>query len=249
MKRGHEVKTDAEAWSGILRVIASNRKTAYVTIPHIGIDILIPNEVLRNRAIHGDTVAISVLPCIEWIPLNSSAQEDVPTSRIETATTDASYAVEAEEVNRKLWNISDRDRVAGSLPISNARPLHPIRAQATELGLQPTAKVIAITHKSRQKLHVGSLSTKNGVVENKRLADNIKFVLFQPQDPRYPYLKVLRYQLPEAFVERPYDLRNHIFMAEIDDDWPTASESPSGINVRSVGEMGDIQAETAALCK
>ena len=70
---------------------------------------------------------------------------------------------------------------------------------------------------------------------------------YKPKDTRYPNILVPRMHLPESFVTDPLSRINHIYLIEIDDTWPTNSKYPTGVNVRSIGEMGDIAAETKGL--
>ena len=56
-----------------------------------------------------------------------------------------------------------------------------------------------------------------------------------------------RMQLPEAFVNDPFSRLSDIYLVDIDKNWSVHSKYPWGVNVRSLGEMGDIAAETTAL--
>ena len=57
---------------GAVKVIATKRKTAYVVCSTLSSDICIDEE-NRNRSLHGDFVAISLLPMVAWLPLPASS--------------------------------------------------------------------------------------------------------------------------------------------------------------------------------
>ena len=228
------------AYTGMLKVIALNRKTAYVSVPGIKIDFLIRNEEHRNRAIHGDKVALELLPTTEWEPIQADSAEGLPSPDAETQQ---SYTAP-----ENLWGPEDdldQNRVQ-SLSIAETA-VHPIDEQSAALQLQPTAKVIAILQASRRKTWVGCLSPPPNLRLDEKLPDKTAFVLFRANDPRYPLLRVERFAMPQAFLENPRRMENHIFLAEVSDSWPSKSKSPLAVSVRSIGEMGVIQHETEAL--
>ena len=231
----------AGAYSGLLKVIALNRKTAYVKVPGVKVDILIRNEEHRNRAIHGDKVALELLPTAEWEPIRVVATEAFPLSDVDTDQVCSAL--------KNLWGPEDDDRrqeMAPHLKIVETSA-HPIDEQSAALQLQPTAKVIAILQGLHRKTWVGCLTPPSNLRMEEKLPNSTLFVVFRPHDPRYPFLRVERHVMPLAFIERPMHMENHIFLAEVSDNWPAKCKSPLASSVRSIGEMGVIQHETEAL--
>ena len=228
------------AYAGTLKVIALNRKTAYVTVPGIKVDFLIRNEQHRNRAIHGDKVALELLPTSDWEPIRADAVDVFPSSTAEIQPMNTAP--------ENLWGAEDdmNHNQSPSSSIAEAA-VHPIDEQSAALQLQPTAKVIAILQASHRKTWVGCLAAPPNLGMEEKLPNNTLFVLFRPHDPRYPYLRVERHAMPQAFIERPKHMETHIFLAEVSDAWPSKSKSPLASSVRSIGEMGVIQHETEAL--
>ena len=264
MKAGYEEYEDVKAalsseqgtvLSGALRVIPMNRKIAFVTAPNIEVDILIPSELHRNRAIHGDIVLIRLLPTSEWVPLppkgtnaangNNLPQQDLQRQRKEDKD-------QIELMRQRLWKPNaSKSSVASFSPSpspSSQGEQHFIDKVSSSKALQPVAKVIAILEASHQTSIIGSLSFKCKIEPKQRLPESVSFILFHPQDPKYPFIKILRNQLPPALIEHPFEMRNHIFLVDLlPSHWPIQSESPLGENPRSIGEMGEINAETEAL--
>ena len=73
----YEPHLDQEAYengayyTGILRVNPRKMTEGYVSVNGIGVDIRIDNEQLRNRSLHGDLVAIELLPEAEWLEFSN----------------------------------------------------------------------------------------------------------------------------------------------------------------------------------
>ena len=64
---------------GHLRVVPSNWRIANVTCAGLSVDVVIDENELRNRAIHGDEVAIELLKESRWMSVKqkkSSSNED-----------------------------------------------------------------------------------------------------------------------------------------------------------------------------
>ena len=83
-------------------------------------------------------------------------------------------------------------------------------------NIQPKGKVVKIINTTdRITRHVGVLVPSYTVKPNQKLAEAELFVVFRPSDPRYNFLKVNRLDLPDAYVNNPYENSQKIYVAEI----------------------------------
>ena len=115
--------------------------------------------------------------------------------------------------------------------------------------MQPTARVVGIIS-SAPKGHTsiaGALTLRSPLPSGSTLPDSISYCTFKPANAAYPHFIVPRIQLPDAFRADPNSFLGHIYLLDAAPLWPVSSTFPYGENVRSVGEVGSIQAETTAL--
>ena len=256
-----------EIFQGLLRVNPKRRKVAYVTCLGIKIDVFIENEELRNRAIHGDTVAVALLPQSEWLPVPQKTQHveaaDLTVGAGGAAWTEAtakgSPDANADDDNdddrdhvQKLWQpraelLSRKGAAEESASAGSTGVTHPVDVLAQQAGLQPKGKVVYVLQADHAVLHVGAIEANCALHPGRPFPESEHFVKFKPADARYPHCILPRMQLPAAYREDPYTQQRHIFLAEIVAPWAETSKMPHVTNVRSVGETGSIQAETEAL--
>ena len=245
-------------YQGLLRVNPKRRKVAYVTCEGIKIDVYIEDEKLRNRAIHGDIVAVELLPQSEWLPIvqRSQTTEAVSLTVGQTGAswTESSVAVDEDDDDDEhhlqvLWQ--PRAELLVSRPENEqpaeANQLHPIDVLSQQAGLQPKARVVHVLKNSHTVLHVGAIAANCPLQPGKPFPETENFVFFKPADARYPHCILPRMQLPTAYREDPFQQQKNIYLGEIVSPWSTTSRCPMATNVRSVGETGTIQAETEAL--
>ena len=101
--------------------------------------------------------------------------------------------------------------------------------------------------KTRAKVVVGALSAGCQLEKGLSLPESENFVTFKPKDNTYPHLIISRTNLPVAYLRDPFEQQHCFYQADISDDWPRSSRFPHGCNVRSIGEMGCIHAETEVI--
>jgi len=230
--------------SGNLKVNAKKRKVAYVTCKQFSTDIAINDETLRNRAFHGDEVVIELLPVEKWEPFVASDGES-------GGHGSEAVAVDVEDVQLELWQ-PQRFEFEGpgeSSPHGGAAAvaMHPLNAVAKERQLQPAGKVVFILKANHPTSFTGTLNPFCSVTPGRPLPDSETKVIFRPMDPRYPHMMVNRFDLPQAFLRNPAAEQSNIYIADARPIWNQGSKMPFANNVRSIGEIGSIQAETTAL--
>ena len=244
---------DESLFQGCLRVTPSNRKVAYVTCEGLLIDVRI-DDMMRNRSIHGDFVILQLLPQSDWLSVVKKNHSEV--SDVDGSKFDEIYSEECDShaaIQHDLWG--SQEPLLGwrqsPNPDNVVQDTNNLAKRITLIchdeGLQPTARVVHILRKSREKIHVGVLSAGCKLSEGQSLPASEKFVTFKPTNNTYPHLIISRSNLPLAYLEDPFTLQHHLYQAEISDVWPATSRLPSGSNVRSIGEMGCIHVETKAI--
>uniref|UniRef100_A0A8R1Z4K2 DIS3-like exonuclease 2 n=1 Tax=Pristionchus pacificus TaxID=54126 RepID=A0A8R1Z4K2_PRIPA len=107
-----------------------------------------------------------------------------------------------------------------------------------DICLQKTAEVVYIAEQKNCRAAMGQL---------KVMADgNRNWALFSPTDSRMPRMLIPCDQLPIGFFERPHDYQRFIFVARME-DWQATAQFARGKLERTLGEAGDIDAETEGL--
>ena len=87
-----------ELLQGVLRVNVQNKKQAFVTVNGICRDVYIDGELARNRAVHGDVVAVRLC---EWAPTSSTLSSSSCPPPSSSALT--SQSQEYNDVQISLW--------------------------------------------------------------------------------------------------------------------------------------------------
>lgn len=130
---------------------------------------------------------------------------------------------------------------------------------AAEKSLQPKGKVVGIWERNVKGRIVGQIQLPHSVANQDkkegtassscmRLPESEMKLFFHPSDVKYPNCIINRMDLPGNFIENPIDYASHIFSVELDTtNWSCRSKFPTAINVKSIGECGSIESETAAI--
>lgn len=100
--------------------------------------------------------------------------------------------------------------------------------------VQKTARVIHIIEKNHPRVAGGKLSI---------LDMNNEWVKFSPHDSRVPRILIPISDCPPDFVFNPQHYENTLFVAKIT-EWPETSALPSGQIMKSLGEAGQVEAES-----
>ncbi|XP_054711205.1 DIS3-like exonuclease 2 [Uloborus diversus] len=104
--------------------------------------------------------------------------------------------------------------------------------------VQKTGKVVHILHPTHSRKAAGHLK----LCPDK----NPKWALFSPNDSRVPRIMVPMSDCPQNFYHRPFDYADVLFLSEIT-EWNETSTFASGRLIKSLGNSGDIEAETTGV--
>ncbi|GMT33113.1 hypothetical protein PFISCL1PPCAC_24410, partial [Pristionchus fissidentatus] len=135
----------------------------------------------------------------------------------------------------------NRTQQSGQNRRNNIKLLHEMPDEdwgMPDICLQKTAEVVFIAEQKNCRAAMGQL---------KVMADgNRNWALFSPTDSRMPRMLIPHDQLPIGFFERPHDYQRFIFVARME-DWQATAQFARGKLERTLGEAGDIEAETEGL--
>ena len=242
-----------ELLRGTIRVNTQNKGQAFVSVKGICSDVYIDGEVSRNRAVHGDVVVLKLSELKDWASVRDPSSPSSSSSS--SSTTDPSHY---SDVQVRLWqpklgllsptHIETRGHVDNDNGELSER-VNNINNCINTSHLQPKGHVVHILENRHQASHIGALKVhnENQLIAGQTLPESQSYVFFQPKDTRYPTMMIPRLQLPDAFTRDPCIRIRDIYVADLDENWSVYSKYPVGINVRSLGEMGDIATETKAL--
>ena len=197
----------------------------------VGADILVVGRSAMNRAVDGDVVAVRLLPESEWRAPSaespsSSGDEDAASAigRLAPAT--------AEE---------DEENEGGATNAAAA-------AAGSASGKVPAGVVVAIVRRAwRERGYAASIDLGPGAAgaaalaaaaEDTTAAARATRVLAVPLDRRLPKVRISTRQAAALADQR---------IVVVVDSWPRDSPYPEGHYVRSLGKLGDADAETAAV--
>ena len=248
---------------GVLRVNPRKMTEAYVSVDGVGVDIRIDTEQLRNRSLHGDLVAIELLPEAEWLEFSNmmkgklnldlgnegteSVVEALENLKVGSGSSEALRAVQ-----ESLWRPMVNKEEKKEMPRANTCTSS-LEKRALSIERQPRGRVVRIIERRHTKELVGGLQANvpalTGLGPQDRLPDSINSLYFVPADTKFPNLYVPRSSFPESLTSAPLTALQQIYVAEISDKWPARSRLPQGVNLRPVGQAGSIEAETLALLK
>jgi len=203
----------------------------------------------RNRALHGDVVAVQLLPESRWRRLVKTPNPNTPA---------LSHAPPNNGAPNLWLPTVPADFLASAAPVAAATPASAVpRHAALETdGRQPAGVVVAVLTASdagkmsaarmENRALTGTLFVSKGK-PGERMHSDLTRACFRPKDARLPVLSIPRGELPHDFVQDPFGpASKKIYEAKLL-DWPAGAEEPNGQFVRLVGEEGDIASETQAL--
>jgi DIS3-like exonuclease 2 len=75
---------------------------------------------------------------------------------------------------------------------------------------------------------------------------NTNWGLFSPNDPRMPRMAIPAAELPKGFFDRPQDFSKFLFIANLV-EWQAIAQFARGKLYKSLGNAGDMDAETEGL--
>ena len=234
-------------------------------MPGLSVDIMIEDERMRNRAFIGDEVAVELREESEWvaIPLDSSSNRVEKAEGVQEVRKKLED-MEVSEHTTELWRPREDllDSFKGCEKLDEVEAsegeedqehalLNRLNETSQTKQLQPCGRIVRIMAKAKggHKSIVGgiSLTLKSPLESGQPLPEYVRHCTFKPSNAAYPHFIVPRLSLPEAFRSDPTSFVDHIYLLDAALLWPASSKLPFGENVRSIGEVGTIQAETTAL--
>lgn len=231
LKRGELVK-------GVLRINPRNYEVAWVTVPGLKRDVLIEGMLRRNRALHGDVVALEILPRDHWKVM----KEEMDYDRLASGYSEQERG-NVENITLNLETMSVSEGVNSRSPVTPMKTNHITTDDIPEQYLQRTGKIVYIIEKKHSRVATGHLKP---FPHPKECPDG----LFSPTDCRLPRIRIPRESCPKGFFDRPRDFENTLLVARIV-SWPETSSKDSflaiGSIARSLGEAGDIEPETEGI--
>ncbi|UYV82058.1 DIS3L2, partial [Cordylochernes scorpioides] len=126
----------------------------------------------------------------------------------------------------------------GNLPMDTWTVEQLMKHPLGEKFLQKTGKVVCILEKKSISLTSGHIKLQND--------HNNKWALFVPNDHRFPRMLIPMEQCPTGFYSRPGDFTNVLFLASLV-EWGQQETFAKGQLIKSLGNSGEIEAETQAL--
>ncbi|PRW57734.1 DIS3-like exonuclease 1 [Chlorella sorokiniana] len=180
-----------------------------------GRQLLISGRPALNRAIHGDRVAIRLLPQEQW---RHAAELAAPAAGDGEAAVAADGAAEAADGEDE-----PRDAVARML------------AAAAADELQPTAEVVGILQRWSGEIVACISEDDERALASKQASDRQESVLCIPTDRRLPKLRLRSRQLHRLLGQR--------LVLRLD-GWDQGSHYPHGHLVRVLGPINSLRSET-----
>ena len=239
LKRGLLVK-------GAIRISQRNYEVAWVSVAGIHRDVVVDGMMNRNRALHGDVVALQILPREQWKVDQEQYDEALLEEEIARNKTITQNIVEQDViVNNSLQSSEDNEPIllhADKTPTKLKSCYLSEMKEIPDKFLQQTAKVVYIVEKKHTRVGSGFLKPL------KKHSDSD--ALFSPTDSRLPRIRISHDCCPSGFFDRPNDFVKTLFIARIT-SWPSTAPLDSflarGTISRSLGEAGEIEPETEAI--
>ncbi|KAL3108680.1 hypothetical protein niasHT_019201 [Heterodera trifolii] len=256
---------------GVLRVNQRNFEQCFVDNPdgEEFVDLLILGAEDRNRALHGDLVAVRVKPKECWflhdlhckrhnvkcVPRPSPSVPSVvlaveESSPPQTAATSKSNENHAQQSPNKAKTPTQQQKQQSPPQPFKSLPNHRRVADLCEKSLRSvgdnlftkTAEVVAIVEQRASRKMVGHIKP----MKDSSGKSNVKFILFSPTDSRIPRLLIPSNNAPMGFYDRPQDFERFIYLAELV-QWRVDSRLAVGKLLDKLGLAGDIEAEHKGL--
>ncbi|XP_048739214.2 DIS3-like exonuclease 2 isoform X2 [Ostrea edulis] len=247
-----------ELLEGQLRINMKNYEECFIDHPDGMRDILIFGTKDRNRAFHGDIVAVQFKDKMEW-RVNEKHLTDLEERRQKCDERDTDNATgnchegEMDASGSKVDSPKYTPRstpqkkylsVHGALTNNSTvvKSLFQEKAEKKDDGLekkllQPTAKVVAIIEKRNNRACTGNISLMTDKNKN--------WAFFKPIDSRMPRMRIPMAECPKDFYERPDDHKNTLFICRMI-EWKDNIQA-FGSLMKSLGEAGQIEPETEGM--
>ncbi|KAK9763478.1 hypothetical protein K7432_009798 [Basidiobolus ranarum] len=208
---------------GTLRINKRNRSDAYVTTEELDQDVYICGSRLRNRGLEGDTVAITLLDQQKVLEIRQQRNRDAEKRGRKIKCTEK----EENDAEPKYYGqvVSILQRGGGNV-YSGALMLNRPNSKCNESEDQQTNKV-------REN-------------DSKAFHKKPRIVWFKPSDKRLPLMVLPIDEAPHNFMEKHLEYANQIFLVSIK-RWPPTTLHPFATLVGELGQVGNIEAETAAI--
>ncbi|KAJ3700493.1 hypothetical protein LUZ61_004198 [Rhynchospora tenuis] len=264
------------AFKAKFRVNAHNRVEAYCTVDGLQVDVLINGIVAQNRAIEGDTVAITLDPITIWTKIkgpnspsnqgpeisDSCSIKGTPISS-NTCTTSTPLITENGHDKRVSDTSDQTERVEKT---EYGRALERIKAMITSNpAKRPTGRVVSIIKRSpRREAVVGFFVTTPLLPEiefsgkgadlyrgmTKKKNDTISALHLVPTDPRLPKMAVSIDNLPDVARQRvkigDLTIKKELIAARLD-EWNEESWFPVAQVVDVLGPGCEMETQIAAI--
>ena len=199
----------------------------------IGAEILIVGRANMNRAVDGDVVAVRLLPESEWRKPNDKVAHEAKGE--EAGDPDA----EAPESSSVALAPRTAEEAGGDAPAD---------APIETSGAVPTGVVVGIARRSwRERGYAASIDVGPNAAGAAAIRAASKDasasapparLLAVPMDRRLPKIRIQTRQASNLVDQR---------IVVVLDQWPRDSPYPEGHYVRSLGPLGDVDAETQAV--
>ncbi|KAI8922348.1 hypothetical protein DFJ77DRAFT_495624 [Powellomyces hirtus] len=228
---------DGAFFKGSLRINKRNRFDAYVTLvdQEDDNDIYLCGVKSRNRALEGDVVVIRVLEGEELkreINGENGRQEKRRVDNLERQA-------KCDVVQDGLADDNDTsDNVTESEPIKEEKRVY--------------GKVVYIMERKPDQAFAGTLGfdLPNGQSRERTLTRGQdrppRILWFKPTDRRAPLIAIPVEDAPRDFLSDPAAFGNILFKATVR-KWPAKEQYPLGAVTGTLGQMGEISIESAAL--
>jgi DIS3-like exonuclease 2 len=203
---------------GKIRVNPRNYQHAYINNPSGGQDILIESAQNRNRAFSDDIVVVRLLPEDQWKQIKDIVDKPSTETVLTEKPQDDSVTVDV------TVSSGQGDTKGGSF-------------ERDVKITQKTGKVIHILQESHPRIAPGCLTAYD---------KSMGKVLFSPADPSIPRVIVPLDQCPQDYSTNIKKYQRTIFIVKIT-KWEPNCPFATGHIVRSLGEGGELEPETAAI--
>lgn len=194
----------------------------------------------RNRALNNDIVAVKLKKKYSWkvVDVFKSKIMDIISlfQREANLNGNLDNLIKKNEESKNGRYQNEKKDLIDLAPLCFSR--RELLDQIPDEWLQRTGIVVGIIEKKNNRWAVGHL---------KLFQDKKKdFALFSPNDSRIPRMKIKIEECPADFYQNPQVYANTMFMAQVL-DIPSNSKYAIGELKRSIGQDGDIEAETEAI--
>mmetsp|Transcript_2987 Transcript_2987/g.4503 ORF Transcript_2987/g.4503 Transcript_2987/m.4503 type:complete len:773 (+) Transcript_2987:112-2430(+) len=213
---------------GILRAVTSDEGRVVIRKGDERVAVTLVNFQHRNRAVDGDIVAIELHPLDQWMSSTATVAKGVK------VTTPVGIAPEtADPTHSELTNVSEFLNIANGME-----------------SLRPTGKVVGVIRRNFSN-YCGSIfskSSSSGPINPERESIAKKYETENAGGSTTCVFFAVDKKIPPILIRTTQ--RERLIGQRIEvaiDSWPATSPYPLGHYVRSIGEAGSKDVETAVL--